>query len=78
MIDAQTIELAGRSQLTSELLRAGLEVPMPLRDRGIDLIAYVDTGDNEKPMLQARSSANISVRWSVSVSWSWLDPVQGT
>ena len=45
MIDAQAIELVGRSQLTSELLRAGIEVASPLRDRGIDLIAYVDTGD---------------------------------
>lgn len=45
MIDAQAIELVGRSQLTSELLRAGIEVASPLRDRGIDLIVYVDTGD---------------------------------
>jgi len=44
-MDSQTIELVGRSQLTSELLRAGLEVALPLRDRGIDLVAYADTGD---------------------------------
>lgn len=43
-MDSQTIELVGRSYLTAELLRAGLEVAMPMRDRGIDLIAYVDTG----------------------------------
>jgi hypothetical protein len=29
----------------SEILRAGLEVATPLRDRGIDLIAYMDTGN---------------------------------
>jgi hypothetical protein len=41
-VDTQIIELIGRHHLTSELLRAGLEVAMPIRDRGIDLIAYVD------------------------------------
>lgn len=44
-MDSQAIELVGRNQLTAELLRAGLEVALPLRDRGIDLIAYVDMGD---------------------------------
>lgn len=41
-MDAQVIELIGRHRLITELLSAGLEVAMPLRDRGIDLIAYAD------------------------------------
>lgn len=41
-MDTQTIELLGRNRLMSELLHAGLEVAQPARDRGIDLIAYVD------------------------------------
>ncbi len=41
-MDSQIIELLGRNRLTNELLRAGLEVAVPLRDRGIDLIAYAD------------------------------------
>jgi hypothetical protein len=41
-VDSQVTELLGRNQLISELLRAGLEVALPLRDRGIDLIAYSD------------------------------------
>jgi hypothetical protein len=41
-MDSQTIELLGRNRLTTELLLAGLEVALPARDRGIDLIAYVD------------------------------------
>jgi hypothetical protein len=45
-LDSQTIELVGRSHLVSELLRAGLEVAMPMRDRGIDLIAYLDIGQD--------------------------------
>jgi hypothetical protein len=40
--DTQLIELAGRNWLASELLRAGVEIARPERDRGIDLIAYVD------------------------------------
>jgi hypothetical protein len=43
--DPQIIELLGRNLLVEELLRAGLEVAFPLRDRGIDLIAYEDTGE---------------------------------
>lgn len=41
-MDTQTIEILGRNRLVNELLVAGLEVAIPLRDRGIDLIAYVD------------------------------------
>jgi hypothetical protein len=40
--DAQVVEVLGRSHLVSELLRAGLEVAEPVRDRGVDLIAYSD------------------------------------
>lgn len=41
-LDPQQVELIGRSLLVGELLRDGLEVALPERDRGIDLIAYVD------------------------------------
>jgi hypothetical protein len=41
-MDAQIVELTGRHYLIGELLQAGLEVAMPIRDRGIDLIAYAD------------------------------------
>lgn len=40
--DSQVVELLGRNRLIEELLLAGLEVALPLRDRGIDLIAYAD------------------------------------
>jgi len=36
------VELLGRNRLIEELLLAGLEVALPLRDRGSDLIAYAD------------------------------------
>ncbi len=41
-MDTQTIEILGRNRLVNELLLSGLEVAIPMRDRGIDLIAYVD------------------------------------
>lgn len=41
-MDTQTIELLGRNRLIDELLLAGLEVAIPERDRGVDLIAYMD------------------------------------
>ena len=42
MSESQRVEVLGRNLLVTELLRDGLEVAMPLRDRGIDLIAYLD------------------------------------
>ncbi len=41
-MDTQTIEILGRNRLIEELLMAELEVAIPQRDRGIDLIAYVE------------------------------------
>lgn len=52
-MDSQLKELLGRNRLIAELLRAGLEVALPERDRGIDLIAYVDR-DREIPAFLAR------------------------
>jgi hypothetical protein len=41
-MDSQMVELAGRHWLTSQLMRADLEVALPERDRGIDLIVFAD------------------------------------
>ena len=42
-MDTQVVELIGRQYLIAELLVcAGLEVATPIRDPGIDLIAYAD------------------------------------
>ena len=42
VLDTQSIEILGRNRLINELIGAGIEVAQPLRDRGIDLIAYLD------------------------------------
>jgi hypothetical protein len=41
--DSQKVELLGRNRLIDELLRDNLEVAVPVRDHGIDLIAYADS-----------------------------------
>jgi hypothetical protein len=41
-MDSQTTEIIGRNFLVSQLVRDGLEVARPERDRGVDLIAYLD------------------------------------
>jgi len=42
-MDDQLLEIFGRHRLIESLLKAGLEVAVPARDRGVDLIAYSDT-----------------------------------
>ena len=44
-MDSQTVEILGRNRLIEQLVLAGLEVALPLRDRGIDIIAYMDLTD---------------------------------
>ena len=41
-MDSQTVEIIGRNYLVSLLVSDGLEVARPERDRGVDLIAYLD------------------------------------
>jgi hypothetical protein len=61
-MDSQLVELAGRNWLTYQLLSAGLEVARPERDRGIDLIAYLDidetVGEFVACPIQMKASTN--------------------
>jgi hypothetical protein len=41
-VDTQQVEILGRNRLVAELIAADLEVAIPLRDRGVDVIAYAD------------------------------------
>lgn len=45
-LDTQVVEVLGRQRLVEQLLRAGIEVAEPVRDRGVDLIAYLERGDD--------------------------------
>lgn len=40
--DSQVVEILGRNRLINELLLAGIEVAIPVRDKGVDLIAFVE------------------------------------
>ena len=42
MPDSQRVEIIGRNHLVNELLLDDIEVARPERDRGVDLIAYID------------------------------------
>lgn len=64
--DTQVVELIGRHYLMGELLRAGLEVAVPIRDRGVDLIAYADIDKR----LQNFSSCPIQLKASTKRSFS--------
>jgi hypothetical protein len=63
-MDGQIVEILGHNQLTSELFRAGLEVSLPVRDRGIDLIAYADLFTNVQAFvarpIQMKAASNRS------------------
>lgn len=41
-LDTQCVEILGQNLLTEQLIRGGLEVAKPTRDRGVDLIAYIE------------------------------------
>jgi hypothetical protein len=48
MRDSQLTELSGRHFLIAQLVLGGLEVAIPARDRGVDLIAYLDLSTETK------------------------------
>jgi hypothetical protein len=51
-LDKQVVEIIGRHWLVGELFRAEIEVALPVRDKGVDLIAY--TGVEDLSQLVAR------------------------
>ena len=54
----QVVELLGRNLLATALIRDGLEVARPERDRGIDLIAYLDTPPFRAIPIQMKASTD--------------------
>jgi hypothetical protein len=70
--DTQIVELLGRNRLISDLLQAGLEVALPLRDRGVDLIAYLDLESRASSFIARpiQMKASSSQAFSVSAKYS--------
>jgi hypothetical protein len=59
--DSQVIEQLGKNLLIEQLLRAKIEIAEPIRDRGIDLIAYLDNELSFKAIpIQLKASSNCS------------------
>jgi hypothetical protein len=83
-LDTQQLELIGRSLLVGELLRDGLEVALPERDRGIDLIAYVEGDQTGVPFvarpiqMKARTAPAFTSPASTNASRACCLPTCGT
>jgi len=57
-MDSQQVEIVGRNVLVSALVADGLEVAEPLRDHGIDLIAYSDSDRFQAVPIQLKAFRN--------------------
>ena len=60
-LDSQQVEIVGRHIVIANLIAAGIEVAQPIRDRGIDLIAYGDGkggGEFQACPIQIKASTN--------------------
>ncbi|MBN1119447.1 MAG: hypothetical protein JXJ17_00080 [Anaerolineae bacterium] len=64
-MDSQTIEIIGRNRVVNELLEAGIEVALPLRDRGIDLIAYLDLDEDLDEFVAVPIQMKASTRFAI-------------
>ena len=67
MLDTGAIELIGRHCLIAELLADGIEAAMPIRDRGVDLIAYLETHENIDQFYSVPIQLKVSSRRSFSL-----------
>jgi hypothetical protein len=67
MRDSQLTELSGRHFLIAQLVAGGLEVAIPVRDRGIDLIAYLDLSAETKRFVSSpiQMKASQEARFSI-------------
>jgi hypothetical protein len=62
--DGQVTEIMARNLLVSALVGAGIEVARPERDRGVDLVAYLDLDDSHRFVaapIQLKGSAGTGV-----------------
>lgn len=64
-LDSQQVELIGRGVLVSSLARGGIEVAQPVRDRGVDLIAYVDDDPRGFFACPLQIKASSGMDWSL-------------
>ena len=75
-MDTQIKELIGQHFLADQIMRAGLEVAIPLRDRGIDLIAYSDLGTDIDRYVAMPVQMKAATKTSFSIDRKY-DRIQG-
>jgi hypothetical protein len=56
-LDTQQTEIIGRQRVVAELIRADVEVAIPIRDYGVDLVAYIDINEQVTTMSNRGSNA---------------------
>ncbi len=66
--DTQITEIMGRNRLVNELLLAGIEVAIPMRDRGVDMIAYLDRDETMKRFVGIPIQLKVASRQNFSVA----------
>ena len=60
--DKQIVEIEGVNWLIVELMKAGIEVARPIRDRGVDLVVYNERKNDElfAKVIQVKASSEES------------------
>lgn len=66
--DTQVVEILGRNRLIGEILSDDLEVSLPVRDRGIDLIAYAELNRQVERFVARPIQMKASTRESFGVA----------
>lgn len=58
--EGQVVEAIGEGHAIAQFLREGFEVARPVRDRGVDLVAYRDTHPFEAYPVQLKTATGRS------------------
>ena len=66
-MDTQLTEIFGRNRLVNDLLQSDVEVATPVRDRGIDLIAYLDLDEQADRFLTIPIQIKTAARQSFTI-----------
>jgi hypothetical protein len=68
--DTQVVEIVGRNWLVNTLFDAGIEVARPERDRGVDLIAYVDREPNGFRAIPIQLKSSTTAAFSIDQKYA--------
>ncbi|MEM9065279.1 MAG: hypothetical protein AAGB51_07295 [Planctomycetota bacterium] len=66
-LDSQQTEILGRQLLIHQIVSAGFEVALPIRDRGVDLVVYSDLVDDTTEFVSVPIQMKAATRASFSI-----------